>query len=240
MGRLPDSYTFQARIVPVLAVVLAPLFLLGAGIITSAKLGLFSGLAASVAAVLFGQLGRDRGKRLEPALWASWGGAPTLRRLRYRGNPDPPDVERLHHQLGQLLDEQLPSAEEEDRDPGRADARYHAATRRLISLTYEHDRFPLVFAENVNYGMRRNLLGLRPIGITVAIGTAILTLLLLILTAGPFTVRAGRYAPGLGLAVLLLLFWVRAVRPAWVRVPAEAYADRLLAAIDALQSQQSE
>jgi hypothetical protein len=233
--RLPDAYTFQARIVPVFAVLLAPLFLLGAGIISSAKLGLFSGLAITVAAMIFGQLGRDRGKQLERGLWESWGGAPTLRRLRYRDNADQQAVDRLHGRIGEVLAEPLPTFAEEDEDPAGADARYREVTGRLIALTYDHDKFPLVFAENVNYGMRRNLLGLRPVGIAVALVTAIAALLLLLLAAGHLKQRAARYAPGLGVAALVFVFWIWTVTPAWVKVPAEDYADRLMASVELLR-----
>jgi hypothetical protein len=220
--------------VPVLVVVLPPIFLLGAGIISSARVGIFAGLAITGVAAVFGQLGRDRGKRLEPGLWESWGGTPTLQQLRYRGTTDTAAVGRLHSRIEQVLGDPLPSDQEEQDDAPAADARYTEATRRLIALTTDHARFPLVFAENINYGMRRNLLGLRPIGIAVCLATVLAAALLLGLAGGHLPQRAARYAPGLGVALIELLFWIAVVSRNWVRMPAEAYASRLMESIEVL------
>ncbi len=64
----------------------------------------------------------------------------------------------------------LPSPEAEATDPEAADSLYDSAVQWLIPQTRSGGRFPLVFQENVNYGFRRNLWGLRPIGLAVAIG----------------------------------------------------------------------
>lgn len=219
---------------PVLVVVLPPIVLLGAGLITSTRLAIFSGLGLTAASALFSQLGRDRGKQLEPELWQSWGGEPTLRLLRYRDASDIQATARLHQRIEEVLDEPLPSSDDEEDDAARADARYEAATRRLITLTRDHGRFPLVFKENINYGMRRNLLGLRAIGIVVCLITALAAALLLALASGHLSQRAGRYAPGLGVTLLGLAFWIFIVAPAWVKIPAEAYAEQLMESIELL------
>jgi hypothetical protein len=93
----------------------------------------------------------------------------------------------------------------------------------------------LLFAENVNYGMRRNLLGLRPIGIVVGLATTIVVLLLLLLAPGELTARAYSYGTSIGVALLQLLFFASVVDREWVRVPAEAYAERLLESVDLLK-----
>jgi beta-lactamase superfamily II metal-dependent hydrolase len=71
-----DAYSLQARRVPVAAVVLPPLVLAGTSALASVKLGIVSGLVLTVCAALAGQLGRDRGKRLEPQLWGELGRQP--------------------------------------------------------------------------------------------------------------------------------------------------------------------
>lgn len=113
------------------------------------------------------QVGRS-GKRLEPGLCQEWGGSPTLRRLRYHGAADAGVVRRLHQRIEAVLGDPMPTTAEEQTDPTSADARYEEATRRLVGLTRDRKQFRLLFAENVNYGMRRNLLGLRWTGIAVA------------------------------------------------------------------------
>jgi hypothetical protein len=233
--RLPDAYSFQARFVPMLVTVLPPIVLLGAGIVTTTRLGIASGLVLTVASATFSQLGRDRGKQLEPDLWASWGGAPTLRRLRYAGAIDRGIVDRLHARIADVLDDPLPTADEESADPAAADRRYTEATRRLIARATDHDRFPLVFAENINYGMRRNLLGLRSPGLVIAAVTTLAAILLILLSSGHPDQRIGRYAPALVVAMIELLFWRTIVSADWVKPAAEAYADRLMESTELLQ-----
>lgn len=235
MIKLPDAYSFQARVIPVVVVILPPLFLLGASIISNVRVGIATSLVIAVLAALAGQLGRDRGKRLEPALWNEWGGAPTLQLLRYRGAADRGVTDRLHQRIDEILGDQLPTEPEEESDRAGSDTRYWEATRRLITLTLDHDRFPLVFAENISYGMRRNLLGLRPIGITVSIITIIAAALLLALASGHFDTRATRYGPGLAIAVIETGFWLVIVTKKWVKVPAEAYALRLMESVELLR-----
>lgn len=234
MPTFSGSYTLLARVVPVASVVVPSAFLVGAGIISGARLGLAAGAVMLVASALAGQLGRDRGKRLEPSLWKGWGGAPTLRRLRYHDADDPTTVTRLHQQLASLLGEPLPSEAEEAADPPAADKRYWQATRSIIARTRDHDRFHLVFSENINYGMRRNVLGVKPIGIAVAGLTGALALGLLLTASGTFGQRLARYGPGLAVAILALIFWIVVVTSDWVKVPAEAYAERLIESVELL------
>ncbi len=227
-----DAYTLQARRVPIAAVALPPLVLAGTSALASAKLGIVSGLVLTVAAAVGGQLGRDRGKRLEPGLWASWGGSPTLRRLRFRTATSTSVVERLHGRLETITGEALPSLQEEQRDPIDADVRYEEASARVRALTRNRDQFPLLFAENINYGMRRNMLGLKRIAIAVSILTIIAGSVLLWLEHGTLGSRVDRFAPGITAGLVALWFWVAVVRPSWVRLTADAYAEQFVGAID--------
>jgi hypothetical protein len=229
-----DAYSFPARVVPILVVFLPPVVLLGVGLISGTRTAIASGAVLTVLGALAGQVGRDRGKRLEPSLWQGWGGGPAERRLRYRDAADAGVVTRLHQRVEHVLGEPLPTPEEERTAPAAADTRYEEAIRRLIGLTRNRTQFRLLFAENVNYGMRRNLLGLRAIGIAVAGITAIVAALLLLLAAGTLSHRAAHYGPALGVALLELVLWTVLVTREWVRVPAEAYADRLIEAVEVL------
>jgi hypothetical protein len=83
--------------------------------------------------------------------------------------------------------------------------------------------------------MRRNLLGMRPIGIAVAAITILTAGALLALAHGHFDQRAARYGPGLAVAVIELGFWLFIVTKAWVKVPAEAYAARLMESVELLR-----
>jgi hypothetical protein len=234
---MPDAYTLQARRVPVAAVAVPPLVLAAGSAITTASLGIGSGLVLTVVAATAGQLGRDRGKQLEAGLWASWGGPPTLQRLRFRSAADPGRVERLHRRIEAITGEALPNAAEEAAQPAAADDRYDEACARIRALTRDRKQFPLLFAENVNYGMRRNMVGLKPTAIIVAALTVIAGGFLLGLAGGTLATRTGRYVPGIGAGLLALAFWFAVVRPAWVRLTADAYADQFVGAIDVLAAE---
>lgn len=234
MLRAFDAYSFPARVLPVLLVFLPPLVLLGGGVLSGARGGIVSGAVLTVLGGIAAQLGRDRGKRLQPELWRRWGGSPTLRRLRFAGAPDVDVVARLHERIARVLGDALPTRDEEASAPAAADSRYDEATRRLISMTRDRERFGLLFAENVNYGTRRNLLGLRTIGIGVAGTTLVIAGLLIAVAAGTLAHRAARYAPAGVVSIAELILWLGVVTPEWVRIPAEAYADRLMESVDQL------
>jgi len=231
---MPASYTFQARRVPVATVAVPPIVLLGAGIVTTTGLGTASGAVLAVVAAIAGQLGRDKGKRLERALWASWGGSPTMQRLRFRAGSRADRVERLHARIATITGEVLPTADEETADPEAADDRYAEASATIRALTRDRSRFGLLFGENVSYGMRRNLLGLRRIGVVFAVLVILAGGLLLSLAGGSLSERAARYGPGAAAGVLALVFWIFVVTPSWVKLTAEAYADQFVGAIDIL------
>ena len=91
----------------------------------------------TLAATFFlAQLGRDAGKRAEPALWQSWDGPPTTRRLRHRNRDLNPVIRvRQHEKLSELMHAPLPTLQEEIDDPIRADATYEAA---VLFLRREH------------------------------------------------------------------------------------------------------
>jgi hypothetical protein len=229
-----DAYSFPARVLPVLVAFLPPLVMLGGGVVSGARGGIVSGAILTVLGGIAAQLGRDRGKRLQPGLWQRWGGSPTLRRLRFGGAADVGVVERLHARVERVLGDALPTSDEEASAPGAADIRYEEATRRLISMTRDRRRFRLLFAENVNYGTRRNLLGLRPIGIVIAGTTLVIAGLLTAVAAGTLADRAARYAPAGVVSIAELILWFAVVTSDWVRIPAEAYADRLMESVDQL------
>ena len=236
---MPDSYTFQARRVPVAAVAVPPIVLLGAGIVTTTGLGAASGAVLAAVAAIAGQLGRDRGRELQPKLWASWGGSPTLQRLRFRDGGSAGRVERLHGRIEAVLGEALPTAAEEVADPVAADERYDEASARIRALTRDRKRFPLLFAENVNYGMRRNLLGLRRAGAAVALLTVVVGGFLLWLADGSVAERAARYGPSIGVGLVMFGFWLGVVRPCWVRMTADAYAEQFVGAVDILHDERT-
>ena len=187
------------------------------------------------------QVGRDRGKAKEPHLYRSWGGKPSVAMLRHSDTRLPEAAKsRYKSFLVRAVPElKLASAEDEQRDPELADDGYDGATYWLLSQTRDHDRFALLFQENISYGFRRNLWALKPWAfVAEAVAAAILVALALGSWTGEFattieTIDAG-WSASLVLIVLHCLFFLFKVRRSWVRQVADAYAVRLLAACDVL------
>ena len=94
--------------------------------------------------------------------------------------------------------------------------------------------FPLIYAEDCNYGFRRNMLGLRRWGTRSAAITVLLDLAVISATlAGLVTFPVSLLAVVLVVSVAVGFIW-RIVTPDWVRQIACAYADRLLEAAEDL------
>jgi hypothetical protein len=227
-------YTLHARLAPALLAA-SPAFALGIFALPllpgAQKLwGLLSVGLTSYAALV----ARKAGNRVQPDLWTRWGGAPTARRLRYREGVSAAEISRRHRDFERALGDSLtlPTAEEETADPTAADSEYQQAVRRFISKVRNDPVYPLIQVENRNYGFARNLLGLKPLGLSCAIAVlAISTLAAVVvgLTDG--------WSSDLPLAfpcvvsALALILW-RQVDADFVRPSADAYADRV---VDAAQ-----
>ena len=221
-----DAYTLRARVQPAFIVVLPIGILLFAllpnlPLFVSAFIGL---IGAAGGAAVVAQLGRELGRRKEPGLWKSWDGPPTTRLLRHRRNAG--DIalgSGLRDQIGEWV-------------------------RVLRDASRDQARFPLVFAENVNYGFRRNLWGLKPIGASIAVALGLFSWTLLVLTvwgrpwpdpwwgvlANPDTVAVIRLAAAIADTVFAAL-WLLLVKPSWVKASANAYALRLLESVQTLR-----
>ena len=110
------------------------------------------------------------------------------------------------------------------------------AVQWLLAQAPDRRRFPLVFQENVNYGFRRNLWGLRPAGLMIA------TTCLVANVAAIFAAHNAEnklHVEGLIALIitsLLVFLWIKIVKPDWVRVPAFAYARALFQMCEVLSA----
>lgn len=229
-----DAYDLHARRTPVAIVVLPAFVLLALSVLDASTFGVATGAVVSICSVIGAQVGRDRGRKLQPLLWSSWGGALTTQALRWNGPSPKALVGQRHTEASRALKLTLPSERVERGSPAEADEAYAAAVSKLIALTRDHRTFRLVSKENVNYGFRRNCLGLRPFGLFVCGAVVLLAGVLLFFGGGEFGGRALHYGWCLGIAVALGLFWLVVVGPDWVRIPADAYASRLMEAMHQL------
>lgn len=231
-----DRYTMQARVLPALIVALPIALAIGAVVGAPAWAAVLGITTWAGGTALLAQVARDGGKRKEAALFASWGGKPTVARLRHHGAANPITLSRWHAKLKKAMGNvKLPTAQQEAADPGGADTVYEACGTFLRGHTRNEKNFPLVFAENCNYGFRRNLWGMRPVGIVVVLTS--LVIMVGLLAVDPSAHQGTQLAAvvlGGGIDILLLAGWLFVFTPNWVRVPAEAYAERLLEACETL------
>lgn len=167
-----DAYDRAARLYPAL-ICLLPVVAVAAGVhgaAPSLNPALITLVTSFGGLFLLMSVSRDLGKRLEPALFSSWGGKPTTQILRHRDTTiDPVTKKRVHGFLERHLEIAFPTIDEEAADPVAADGVYQSGTQWLLGKTQDRIRFPFVFKENVNYGFRRNCLGLKPIGVLIAV-----------------------------------------------------------------------
>ena len=227
-----DTYSFRARVLPVY-LTLAPLVLLLAAVVPEGLKLLIGGAAALVFApisFLSSQVGADFGKRLEKGLWASWGGPPTTRFLRH-GNHEFNEVTRgrVHAKLREL-GVHVPTREEQEQDPCAADTYYQSCTEELIRRTRDTGRFPLVFKGLTEYGFRRNLLGLKVFGVSLAVA-GIACSAWSTYTAWTATNELPAVSLVVGLITAgLLLAWLAWITERTVKLSADRYARFILEA----------
>jgi hypothetical protein len=234
---ISDTYVRRARLQPAMLVALPLALAVFAWSCSGlARWGvLWSVFVWCGGTALMAQVARDRGRLKEPGLYRSWGGKPTTRLLRHRDALNRVVLSRRHKRLQLLVTGvRIPSAEAEEADQEGADQVYDACTAFLLEKTRSKEHFPLVFEENCSYGFRRNLWGMKPLGLlTSTLGlVAVLVPVVVSLRAG--TVPALIVFVCGGFCLLLLVGWLTWFTPEWVRIAAEAYAERLLAACENL------
>jgi hypothetical protein len=240
LNLISERYDREARLYPALLLI-APAVATGIALCSAELTGLQSLGAALVGfggAFLLTQLARDSGKNREPWLFQRWGGMPSVLIFRHAHKRfDSVTKERYHKKLATLVKgAKAPSPDDEIADPVAADEVYSAWSHFLRSNTRDTKKYPLLFQENVSYGYRRNVWGLRPFGIAVS--------LLCALVAGgrlwfiyDGTGQIGREVAGaLAVSLLFLALWLFKFTSDWVRIPANAYAERLAEALESIGS----
>lgn len=230
-----DSYTWYARIYPAFIVVAPMVFI--CTVWFQPLPGFLTGILSSgIVSILFAQLGRDQGKYKESKLFEMWGGNPAVRMLRYRDSVlSPVTIKRIHEKLaGSVANTPVLNEKEEKEDTAKADAVYLSWIEWLRSMTRDQGKFHLLFTENKNYGFRRNLWGMKPIGVGISMLSLGVTTIMLYGewkhtgAVLPITFAAFVFS---GLFVILWICWFT---PAWVRITGESYVRRLLEAVERL------
>jgi hypothetical protein len=253
LSKLFDPYSRQARLFPGL-LTLFPIILTaiawfprlvtsswGATLVTvGTSCGLLYGLTV---------LSRSRGKKVEKRLLAEWGGWPTTIWLRHREEHLPPPVLARYHAFfaKNVPLFVAPTAEQEKADPKAADGMYASAVKWLQERC-RGKAFPLVEKENAEYGFRRNLRGLKPIGIAACLAALLISALAIVWRYDPIIPAISSLSMSLLLKALAtikpaaigavcvdlaaLVAWFAIVRDDWVRDAGDQFARALLACCD--------
>lgn len=153
-----------ARLFPAI-IAAAPALALAWVIVSGKSLGIAHAIAGTALAVLlmvFADVARRRGKRVEPALIERMGGLPSITMLRHGDDTfDALTKARMHKFLSDKLGEHAPSVADEQTDPVGADGFYARAGAWLRENTRNKKKFDILFNENITYGYRRNLFALK-------------------------------------------------------------------------------
>lgn len=221
-----DAYTVRARIYPGLLASLP--IAVDVLLWRTGQLVRLWPLAVMAGGLFFlANYARSAGKRLEPCLMRRWNGMPTTHLLRHAELDNPVLFDRRRAALERVVGFPLPTLREEEQDPASADKVYEAAVKVLIPRVREQkERYPRVHEENIHYGYRRNLLGLKPAALTI-LGTLLgLDVAVLVTTGSTTSLIAG------GIHLLLGALWLIVVKSEWVLQAGETYAERLFEALE--------
>lgn len=159
-----DQYSRNARVYPAV-ISAAPAVLLLGILVGWPKVSLKATVPyVGMLVVLYAMsdFARQRGKRIEKELYLRLGGMPSIRMLRRDDSTfDEVTKDRYRAFLAAKLGRAAPTADEEAQDQVAADGFYAAAGTWLRENTRDKRKFAILFDENVTYGFRRNLLGLK-------------------------------------------------------------------------------
>ncbi|MGE3831671.1 MAG: hypothetical protein AB7F76_11820 [Parvibaculaceae bacterium] len=170
MFKFLDAYSVRARLFPAILAA-APAFAAFTLLISWERIALSNVIVTLALVVLIFALAdfsRKLGLRVEPRLYAEMGGKPSVIMFR---RLDPTIEESIKDRyrafIASKINQVAPTVQQEATDLAMADAFYEACGTWLRSNTRDARKFPLLFNENVSYGFRRNLLGLKWSALTV-------------------------------------------------------------------------
>ncbi len=242
---ISDPYNRKARLQPALLTLL-PVLAASALLVPefqskwAAVVGL---LVYCGGAMWLTQFARDRGKALEPSLYQEWGGKPSVAMLRHSDDRISKATKARYRAFleSSVPELHLASPQDEERSLAHADDGYESATAWLLAQTRDREKFRLIFEENINYGFRRNIWALKPLALFIdGLVVTVIAAIVAFSWESDVTLRLqtvdNAIWAGLIFTVVHMFAFSLVIRRLWVRVPAEAYAQQLLAACDVLGS----
>lgn len=236
-----DAYSLRARLFPAIiaaAPAIAALMLL----ISWKSLGLSNLIATlGILVLLFAiaDFARARGRAIESNLYIENGGLPSV--TMFRRNDETIDAgskDRYRELLARKLAVSAPTAEDESADQAVADAFYVQCGNWLRQKTRDPKKFPILFVENVTYGFRRNLLGLKVVALSLnAIVVVLCTFILWRLTWATESSQGSRTAVVLVVAAAHAGYMLLAVSRAAAWDASKAYGRELILSCESFLTQ---
>lgn len=173
------------------------------------------------------QIVRYLGRGIEKQLGDRVGRARSAVLLSHADTFIPSDTKARYHQYLRDHGINVPNVELERTDPAAANQGFRSAVDWLLEHTRPNAKASMLHSENIAYGFRRNLLGLKPIAIILLV-LAILANAYLIIANDD---QARMIAAGVVELFLLLALvaWIYVVRAGFVEDASVAYGQRFLA-----------
>lgn len=170
-----DSYEIKARFAPALLLALPVLITFWTcfhpEVETISKI--WGGIMSFTILYALSVIVRGLGKKVEPSLWESWGGAPSTVLLSWRDNRIGRDLKvKYHEMVRQDQDLPMPTKEEEQSDPEKAAKLIEQAFARVKGVIRKEDKGGLWSIANTEYGFARNLYGSRLVWLILALSMA--------------------------------------------------------------------
>lgn len=229
-----DSYSLQAQILPGVILILPVLIELNVCFI-EVDINFFISfpilnIVTLGATFIIMAIVRHNGKKNEKLLFQAWGGSPTIRYLRIENNEFNAHTKELvkkncKYNLSKIGVKKMPTLEDETNCPAKSDEIYEACVDGMRALTRDK-KYKLVHAENRNYGMWRNLYGVKIYGIFINV------LLIIFTTFGYIFLRSVVGKSYLiifsTVNILFLVYWIIFVNKNNVKAASESYAKMLL------------
>lgn len=240
-----DRYTMKARVFPAV-IAFAPALVLAVMYISWDNFSLsdaFVALASVIFLVVLADIARRSGRHIERQLLQSWGGMPSTHLLRHRdATLNDHTKSRYLKFLAGKIGEDAPTLEDEEENPKSCDEFYGRCCLWLREHTGDREGFGILLEENMNYGFRRNLLGLKNVAVAMSALVAVVCMISFVI--GVSIIAAEDAASGMvlvaGFSGLHIAYFAMCVTKNSVYEAALLYARQLILSCEKLISEKSD
>lgn len=232
-----DTYSIKARLFSALIAVLPAfvLFLLAGSWKDPGLPEVMTALGIGVLFYAMADLARRAGRRVQRKLFKESGGFPTNTELSHLDTTlDSGTKDRFRNFLAMQIGKAAPTRESEVADPAGASQFYGECYNFLRNNTYDTERFRVLFNENISYGFRRNLYGLKPYGIAINLLAVLAACWLYRYQPAFATLGQGQIFIQGGFALFHAIYFIFAVTRGTVLEASKTYARQLTMSCDVL------